>query len=193
VSDIATLERQGKKSAENALGELRARLPLSLPVFLAALGIEGFGLQTARLLVAAGYRDLDRLLRAKETELAAIHGLGEVKAASIARGLRARAGEIERLLAAGLSPVALAEAGPLGGKTFCITGTHSRSRKELVSLIEQRGARVLASVTQGLDYLVIADPASTSTKAVKARRYGTKLLDEPGLMALLGAQPVPAD
>jgi DNA ligase (NAD+) len=189
ASDLAGLERQGKKSAENALVELRARLPLSLPVFLAALGIEGFGLQTARLLVAAGYRELPRLLGAEEAALAAIHGLGGVKAASIVRGLRARAGEIERLLAAGISPVAPTEAGPLV-KTFCITGSHSRPRKQLASLIEQRGGRVLASVTQGLDYLVIADPASTSAKAVKARRYGTALLDEAGLVALLGGEPV---
>jgi DNA ligase (NAD+) len=189
VDDVASLEHEGRKKgrkiAEKALSELRARMPLSLPVFLAALGIEGFGLQTARLLVAAGYRELGSLLRAGEDELAAIHGLGAIKAASIVRGLRARAGEIERLLAAGISPAAVAEAGPLAGKTFCITGTLSRPRKELQGLIEQQGGRMLASVTRGLDYLVIADPASTSSKAVKARRYGTQLLGEAELMALL--------
>jgi len=186
VDNIAGLERQGKKSAENALRELRARLPLPLPVFLAALGIEGFGLQTARLLIGAGYRDLDRLLKASEAEIGAIHGLGGIKAASIVRGLRTRADEIQRLLDAGIHPVAPAEAGPLAGKTFCITGTHRRPRKELAALIEQRGGRLLSSVTQALDYLVIADPASTSSKAVKARQVGTKLLSEAELMTLLG-------
>jgi len=104
------------------------------------------------------------------------------------RGLRARAGEIERLLTAGLAPRKRRRL-PLAGKTFCITGTLSRPRKELVARIEQAGGRVLSAVTQGLDYLVIADPASTSTKAVKARRYGTKLLDEAGAHGLLGAAP----
>jgi DNA ligase (NAD+) len=190
VEDVASLEREGRKKgrkvAERALAELRARLPLTLPVFLAALGIEGFGLQTARLLIGAGYRDLDRLLEASEAEIGAIRGLGGIKAATIVRGLRTRADEIQRLLDAGIRPEALAEAGPLAGKTFCITGTHSRPRKELGALIEQRGGRLLSSVTQALDYLVIADPASTSSKAVKARQYGTKLLSEAELIGLLG-------
>ena len=44
---------------------------------------------------------------------------------------------------------------------------------------------MLASVTKELDYLVIADPASTSSKAVKARKYGTKLITEAELDALI--------
>jgi len=179
-------EKLGPKRASKALGELRARLPLTLPVFLAALGIEGFGLQTARLLVAAGYRDLDSLLAAKEPELAAIHGLGEIKAASIVRGLQRRAAEIGRLLDAGIEPVTETAAGPLRGKTFCITGKLSRPRDELVRLIEQHGGRELSTVTKQLDFLVIADPASSSSKADKARQYGTTLLSEAQLLALLG-------
>ena len=77
------------------------------------------------------------------------------------------------------------DTGPLGGKSFCITGTHSRPRKELVKMIEDAGGRVLNSVTKDLSYLVIADPSSTSSKATKARRYGTKLIDEATLLSLI--------
>jgi DNA ligase (NAD+) len=186
VDDIASLERHGRKSAENALRQLTSKLPLRLDTFLAALGIEGFSIQTARLLLGAGYDDLDKLLGAGEAELAAIKGLGEIKARNIVRGLAARSEEIGRLRAHGIEPVAGAAAGALSGKTFCITGSHSRPRKELEELIEGAGGRVLSGVSKELDYLVIADPASTSSKAVKARRYGTALIDEAGLMALIG-------
>ncbi|MBI4952098.1 MAG: NAD-dependent DNA ligase LigA [Myxococcales bacterium] len=185
VDDIAALERHGRKSADNALHELHARLPLALPTFLAALGIEGFALETARLLVGAGLGDLAALRAATEEEIARIHGLGPAKAAAIVRGLAERAPEIERLLAAGIVPVTAAQAGPLGGRSFCITGSHRRGRKELVALIEDHGGRVSNGVTKDLDYLVIADPASTSSKADKARRYGTRLISESELDALV--------
>jgi DNA ligase (NAD+) len=185
VEDIASLERHGDKSARNALEALHARLPLSLPVFVAALGIDGLGLQTGRLLVASGYASLAALCAATEADLAAVHGLGPVKAAAIVRGLAARREEIARLGAAGIEPTSSEAAGPLAGKSFCITGALARPRKEIAERIEAAGGRVVASVTKELDYLVIADRESTSSKAIKARRYGTTLIDEAELMKLL--------
>ena len=82
-------------------------------------------------------------------------------------------------------PVTPDEEGPLSGITFCFTGSSTRPRAELGQLVESRGGRVLASVTKELAYLVIADPASTSSKAVKARKLGTKLITEDELDALI--------
>ncbi|WP_437301475.1 NAD-dependent DNA ligase LigA [Sorangium sp. So ce426] len=185
VKNIADLDRRGEKSATKCLEQLKSRLPLALPVFLAALGIEGFAIQTARLLVSAGYTTIEKLLAAGEDELAGIPGLGAIKAASIVRGLRARSDEIGRLLAAGIVPVAPEAEGPLAGLTFCFTGAGARPRGELTHLVESNGGRVLNSVTKELNYLVIADVASTSSKAVKARKYGTKLITEDDLDRLI--------
>jgi DNA ligase (NAD+) len=185
---IAALDRRGEKSAKKSLGELTSRLPLTLPVFIAALGMDNFALQTARLLVAAGYDTIDKLLAAREADLASITGLGPIKAASIVRGLASRKDEIQRLLAAGIVPVTPQEAGPLSGLTFCFTGTSTRPRAELTELVESRGGRVLAAVTKELQYLVIADPSSTSSKAVKAKKLGTKLITEEQLMELIAAK-----
>lgn len=189
---IASLDRRGEKSAKKCLAELNSRLPLTLPVFIAALGMDNFALQTARLLVAAGYRSVEKLLAAKEDELAAIMGLGPIKAASIVRGLRAREAEIHRLLAAGIVPVTPDQEGPLSGLSFCFTGASTRPRAELTHLVESKGGRVLASVTKELGYLVIADPESTSSKAVKARKLGTKLITEEGLFALIAEREAAA-
>ncbi|MSP26678.1 MAG: NAD-dependent DNA ligase LigA [Myxococcales bacterium] len=185
VGDIAALDRHGEKSAENALRELTSRLPLRLPTFLAGLGIEGFSLQTARLVASAGY-DLDRLLVVSPTELATLAGLGPVKASIIVEGLAARRAEIDRLRDAGLGPVASEHAGRLEGKTLCITGTHRRGRKELVRFIEEQGGRVVPGVVKDLDFLLIADIESETSKAVKARRYGTRLVSEADLDRIVG-------
>ncbi|AUX23675.1 DNA ligase [Sorangium cellulosum] len=185
VKDIAELDRRGEKSATKCLDQLKSRLPLTLPIFLAALGIEGFAIQTARLLVSAGYNTIEKLLAAGEDELASIPGLGAIKAASIVRGLRARGDEIARLLAAGIVPVAPEAEGPLAGLTFCFTGAATRPRGELTHLVESNGGRVLSSVTKELNYLVLADVESTSSKAVKARKYGTKLITEDDLDRLI--------
>lgn len=185
VSHIADLERRGEKIAKKCLDQITSRLPLTLPVFLAALGIENFALQTARLLASAGFNTIEKVLAATEAELSSIQGLGPVKAASIVRGIKRREAEIKRLLAAGVVPVAPDAGGPLSGTTFAFTGSSSRPRAELTHLVESNGGRALSSVTKELNYLVIADPQSTSSKAVKARQYGTKLITEDDFVAML--------
>ena len=77
---IAKLERRGMVIAQKVLDQLKATLPLSLPKFLAALGIENFGLQTAKALVAAGFDSIEKVQAAKEAELAVLPGVGPAKA-----------------------------------------------------------------------------------------------------------------
>lgn len=48
------------------------------------------------------------------------------------------------------------------------------------------GMEIFDTVTRGLDYLVMADPNSTSTKARKARQYGTELLSESDFLKMVG-------
>ena len=190
--DIAALERRGEKSAKKCIEQIRSRSPLSLPVFLAGLGIENFAIQTARLLVSAGFDTLDKLLGAKVEEIAAIPGLGAIKAGAIVRGLASRKDEIQRLLDAGVVPVPPEAAGPLAGLSFCFTGSASRPRGELTHEVESRGGRVLGSVTKELNYLVIADVNSTSSKAEKARKLGTKLINEDQLFEMIAEKEAAA-
>jgi DNA ligase (NAD+) len=187
---IAKLERRGMVIAKKVLENLRAQLPLSLPKFLAALGIENFGLQTAKAIVAAGHDSLEKVQRAPYEELAALPGVGPAKARAVTAGLKQRKAEIARLLAAGVVPVSRANAGPLAGKTFCFTGSLARPRKELEQLVEGLGGTLLSGVTKELQYLVMADPQSGSSKSQKARQYGTECLDEAQFMALVGAAQV---
>jgi DNA ligase (NAD+) len=186
VADIAKLERRGELIGKKVIDNLHAALPPPLPVFLAGLGIENFGWQTAKLLVASGLDTLEKLRAATIEQIAAIPTMGQAKAKAVVEGLKDRSAEIDRLLAAGVVPVVPSAGGPLAGKTFCFTGALSRPRKELEQMVENLGATVLSSVTKGLSYLVMADPTSASSKAEKARKYGTKCIGEDELMALVG-------
>jgi DNA ligase (NAD+) len=182
---IANLERRGMVIAQKVLDNLNAQLPLSLPKFLAALGIENFGLQTAKALVAAGFDSLEKLQAAKVEQLAPLPGVGPAKAKAVVDGLEVRKSSIAKLLAVGVVPVTKANAGPLAGKTFCFTGALGRPRKELEKLVEDRGGTLLSGVTKELNYLVMADPNSGSSKATKAKQYGTECLDEAQFMAMV--------
>ena len=50
----------------------------------------------------------------------------------------------------------------------------------------------MTSVTKGLDYLVLADATSTSSKSEKARKLGTEIIDEAAFDALLAERGVGA-
>jgi DNA ligase (NAD+) len=188
AEQIAKLERRGMVIGKKVLDNLRAQLPVSLPKFLAALGIENFGLQTAKAIVAAGYDTLEKVQKASATQLAAIPGVGQSKGKAAFEGIKDRKAEIGRLVAAGVEPVTKAKAGPLLGKTFCFTGALSRPRKEFEQLVEEAGGTLLSGVTKELNFLVMADPSSGSSKSQKARQYGTECLDEAQFMALLAGK-----
>jgi DNA ligase (NAD+) len=185
VEDVARLEHMGEISATKILNNLRAKLPLSLPLFLASLGIEHFALLTAKLIVGHGLDTLDKVRQATEAQIAAIPGLGPSKARVVVAGMKARSAEIDRLLAVGVVPVAPSHGGPLAGLSFCFTGALSRPRKELEALVEKHGGNLLSGVTKDLKYLIMSDPNSGSSKAEKAKKYGTKCLDEAAFFKLV--------
>ncbi|HWP42829.1 MAG TPA: BRCT domain-containing protein, partial [Blastocatellia bacterium] len=73
----------------------------------------------------------------------------------------------------------------LDGKQFVLTGRLAGfTRDEARQMIEQLGGRVTGSVTKKTDYVVVGeDPGS---KLDRAQELGIKVLDEKGLIELLG-------
>jgi DNA ligase (NAD+) len=185
VEDVAKLDRMGTISAKKILANLRAKLPLPLPLFLASLGIEHFALVTAKLIVRHGFDTLEKVRAVTVDELTKIPGLGPSKAKVVVEGLLARSDEIDRLLAVGVIPTAPKEGGALAGMSFCFTGALSKPRKEYEGMVEQHGGTLLSGVTKDLNYLIMADPNSGSSKAEKARKYGTKCIDEAEFLEIV--------
>lgn len=68
----------------------------------------------------------------------------------------------------------------LDGKVFCITGKVSKfkNRSELQADIENKGGKVVGSVSKNVNYLINNDSTSASAKNIKAKELGIKIITE---------------
>jgi DNA ligase (NAD+) len=174
-------------SAQNLLRSIEASRQQPLSRLLFALGIRHVG-QHAAQIVARAFEHMDRLLQAELPRVAELHGIGMTTAAALHTFLAEPRNRvlIEKLQAAGVrmdEPVERAEHSTLAGRTFVITGTHTRSRKEITTLIERHGGRVAGSVSRSTDYLVAGE--SPGSKLDRARELGVKVIDEHVLFGMI--------
>jgi DNA ligase (NAD+) len=200
IDDLVPLDRMGKKLASKVIQNIAGTRAPPLDRFVAGLNLPGFSRQRVQMLGEQGLHSLSELRALEPTRIAEFKGFGEILATEIVDGLARKTAVIDELLAVGIVPRDLAGgtsipgSGPLSGKTFCFTGavqsvdpsTGKRwTRKQLEDRVATLGGRALSGVTAGLDYLVMADPNSTSTKAKKAREQGTRVLSEKEFFALI--------
>ena len=186
--DLLKLERMAEKSAQNVLDAIAASRERPLQRVLFALGIRHVGSETAALL-ARHFGNMDSLAKATEEELAAVPTIGPVVARSVHDYLQDKANRklIEKLRRGGVrmeAEKAAVQEGPLSGQTFVVTGTLAAfSRTEAESRIRSLGGATASSVTRSTSYLVVGE--SPGSKLAKAQQYGTAVLSEEELMALL--------
>ncbi len=192
---LLTLERMGKKSAQNVLSEIEnsKKLPLERVIF--GLGIRFVGERTAQFL-SEHFGSLDALIEAAtlknaEESIAKLEEVEEV-GPRIAESIRDFFAEpsnlqlVEKLRAAGLQfKGKKKERGTkLVGKTFVLTGTLANySRDEAKKMIEDAGGRVSGSVSKKTDYVVAGTEAGS--KLDKARELGVHVIDEQQMLTLL--------
>ncbi len=182
---LAGLERMGDRSAEAVLKTLWASTPMALENFLGALSIPLCATSIIRLIIDAGYDTLEKIQGMTYAQLLEIPGLGPKRADAIHDGLRKNRQLTSDLLASGIVIKERAK-GSLTGKSVCFTGKSVRKRAELEQMAVNAGAAVKGSVGKGLTYLVMADPASTSSKAEAARKNGTTCISEDDFVSISG-------
>jgi DNA ligase (NAD+) len=187
---LSQLEGFGEISANNLIQSLEASKAQPFERVLYGLGIPGVGYVNARNL-ARSLRSMEELMKATEDRLVEVEGIGPIMARTIEETLAEdRTRElIQRFRESGLrmeeeGPAAPVE-GPLVGKTIVLTGTlPNLTREDATERIEAAGGKVTGSVSKKTDYVVAGeDPGS---KMTKAQELGTEILDEDGLLALLG-------
>lgn len=181
VQDLSELDRMGEKSAKNVYNSIWGRNPVPLDVFLGALSIPLIGSSSIRLLMEDGYDTLDAVRALTQEETEAIKGMGPARAASLVQGLIDNDDIINQLLDNGVEIKAII-VGKLTNKSFCFTGTMVNKRAELEQMVKEAGGTI-KNVGKGLDYLVLSD--ETTTKAIKAKALGTKLLSEEDFLEML--------
>lgn len=186
---IVSLEGFGEKSYENLLQSIETSRTVSMAKFIYSLGIAGIGLANAKVIVAYFGQDFERITKAREEELVAIDGIGEVLAKAFYDFFRdeERMKEVSELLdEIHFEKEALSEAQILSGKVFVITGSveHFTNRNELKDYIEKLGGKVTGSVSKNTDYLINNDTTSNSTKNKKAKELNIPILSEEDFIEL---------
>lgn len=192
---IAEMEGFGEKSADKLLKALEKARRTDMTRFVYSLGIPGIGLQNAKMLNRHFHGSFAALRSASAEELCEIEGIGEVLARAIrdylddAGNMRLTEDLLKKLeIEAPAAPAGEgAEALPLAGKTFVITGSvaHFKNREELKRFIEDRGGKAAGSVSAKTSYLINNDTASSSSKNKKARELGVPVISEEEFLNML--------
>ncbi len=182
-----SLDRFAELSASNLVESIAVKKNPPLARFIFALGIRHVGAQTA-IDLANTFKKLDNLGVATYEELKNVSGVGEIVAESILGWFvdddnQALLAKFRRL---GVWPQDVKHVGgPLSGKSFVITGSlDSMSRELAAEKIRALGGTFQSSVAKGTTYLVMGNKAGAS-KAIKAEKLGTEVIDEKKLLSIL--------
>ena len=184
VKDLIALPLIQEKMATKLVDNIARSKKAALVNFLSGLGIAGLGLQMWATLIAS-YPSLEQIRGLDLAEIEEISGFGNKMADQVVAGLSFQSDLIDELLALGFAPkVSKAVSSPqlrFAGMSFVITGQLSRSRAEIERLIVACGGSVAASISKKTTALITNNPASTSSKAKKARALGIAIWSEDKL------------
>lgn len=192
VDQLSSLERMGKKSAENLVSSLQASKETTLARFIYALGIREVGEATARNL-ANEFGELEPLMSASEEQLQEVDDVGPVVAHFVHSffSLDHSREVIQDLQVQGVHWASVEKPAdlPLEGQTIVLTGTLSTlSRNEAKERLMKLGAKVSGSVS-AKTHCVFAG-ASAGSKLTKAQSLGVMVKTEEDLIELLEANAV---
>jgi len=169
-------------------GVLMAVQEATLDRFLASLGIPGMDLGIAGKL-RIRYPELGELLRRTAEDVAdEVSGIGLPTARKIFQGLHTNQVLIREMLKYISIVQPIVVDGPLKGKTICITGSLSRSKREWKDLIEGSGGSFTNNLGRLCNYLVTADLHSPSGKMERASKLGINIITEKDLEMLVNAK-----
>ena len=184
---LISLERMGKKSAENLLSSIEKSKEAGLARLIYALGIPNVGEKAGKAL-AKVYGDIERLFCATKEEISAIEDFGAVTAECVVSYFSHPQTRmlIEGLKKAGVKtkeePVE--KGGVFEGKTFVLTGTlPTLKRAQAGALIEQLGGKTSSSVSKLTDYVLAGEEAGS--KLTKAQSLNIPIIDEETFLEMI--------
>lgn len=187
---IGKLEGFGKKSVENLQTAIENSKKQPLHRLMYALGIRFVGETTAKT-VAKAVNNLFDLVNFSEEQLQQLEDIG-VKVAKSIHLFFHNEQNIRMLRQLEALGVEMANAqtssvveGGLNGQTFLFTGTLNKlKRSQAEEMVEQKGGKILGSVSSKLNYLIVGEDAGS--KFEKAKKINTiKIIDEDAFLKIM--------
>lgn len=188
---LESLDRMGRKSAENLLAAIETSKTVPLSRFLYALGIRNVGEHAAKL-IAERFETLEGIVSASKEEIQSIDQVGPVVAESVCvffdNPENRKTIEEARRLGLRILPASgeasERAASTLSGHRFVLTGSlATMTRKAAQEKIEAAGGKVTGSVSAKTRFVVAGD--SPGSKIERARETGVAVIDENQFIALL--------
>ena len=181
---IGNLDGWGKLSVSNLKYAINNSKKVTLEKFIFSLGIRHIGQENAKLL-AENLKTVENLLNLSnsydfETFLN-IDGIGETQVKSLKKFFSNKENikiiiELKEYLK--ISKFEEIKGGKLRNQTFLFTGKLSdMSRAEAKTLVEKNSGKILSSVNNKLDYLVIGEKP-TSKKVKIAKELNIKIINQ---------------
>jgi DNA ligase (NAD+) len=188
-----TLEKQGKKSADNLKAAIENSKNQKFHKILFGLGIRYVGDRTSRILTN-NFSDIDEMIKADYDDLLEIEEIGEKIAHSLydffhnKRSLQM----IESLKKRGVNFQSEKKNinDKLAGAKFLVTGTLKNfTRTEIKEEIVRFGGKIISSVSKNLDYLLVGE--NPGSKVKKAEKLGTvKIINEEDILNLIQSENI---
>ena len=180
IESISSIERMGKKSAQNLINSIENSKSAGLERLIFALGIRNIG-EVAAQALASRYKTLDALMLATRDELCEIQDFGEITADCVLEFFthEQNIDLCKKLMSLGLntSSTFVQLDNRFEGLTFVLTGTLPTMSRDIASnMIKDRGGKVSGSVSSKTSYVLAGEDAGS--KLVKAKNLGINIIDE---------------
>ena len=185
--DLIKLDRFADISARKLILAIQDKKTPPLEKFILGLGIRHVGSQTA-IDLANKFHGIDALKQATIEQLEQVDGIGKVVAEAVVAWFADEDNVklLEKFETVGVQPHYEKKSGKLAGESFVVTGTlETMSRDVAADKIRALGGTFQTSVAKDTTYLVAGGKVGAS-KLKKAESYGTKIINENELIALLG-------
>lgn len=194
-TQLKALPGFGVSSVDKMLASIEKSRDVTLDKLLAAVSIDGVGVDTAKKLAKCVDGDLALFMSSinNRFDFSTLDGFGEKSNELIYKWFDAN---MEQFLNVCLNVTIKQEAktvltdtsSPIYGKTFCITGTFEYPRKDIQKEIEACGGIFVNGVTKKTDILFIGDcdnSSRKSSKQLKAEELGITVIREEHFRAYL--------
>lgn len=186
--DLENREGWGSLSAENLINAIEESKNIPFVRVFYGLGLRYVGITAARLIVEK-FGSMDNIFQASYNDLESVKGIGAETAKSVKTLLSDEKiiNIINRLKSYGLKMSVeekdIIKGGILEGKTFLITGTLDKPRKEYEQLVISNGGKLLSAVSKNLDYLIVGKDAGS--KLAKAEKLGVKTISQNEFLSMI--------